>query len=186
MRRMICLICMMVFLVGCNKASNAMDLALQLRQELNGAEGCKFDVRITADYGTSCYTFLINCQWGKDGSIDFTVTAPDSISGITGSLTDEGAKLTFDDVALAFPMLADGQLSPISAPWIMMRALRSGFISSAGHVDGKVRLIVDDIYQEDPLSVHIWLDGANVPMLAEIYHNGYRILTMELENFQIL
>lgn len=186
MKRIVCLICMLVFLTGCHKTANSMDMALQLRQEINASEGCMFRARITADYGDACYTFLLDGQAAQDGSVAFGVTAPESICGITGSLAEEGGKLTFDDAALAFPMLADGQLSPISAPWIVMKALRGGYISSAGQMDNQVRLILVDNYKEEDLSVHIWLDESNMPRLAEIYHNGYRILTMELEKFEIL
>ena len=177
---------MVIFLAGCNNHIDVMDTALQLRQDLNVANGCRFDVRITADYGNNCYTFLLNCEAGSNDTLDFTVTAPESIRSITGSISNKGGQLTFDDAALAFPLLADDQLSPVSAPWIFLKSLRSGYITSAGSVDDQVRLILEDSFQGDTLTIHIWLDIYNQPILAEIYHNGYRILTMEVENFQIL
>jgi len=36
-----------------------------------------------------------------------------TISGITGSLSQNGGKLTFDDKALAFDVMADGLVSPV-------------------------------------------------------------------------
>lgn len=186
MKRMICMMCMMIFLTGCQKPTNAMDVALQFRQNLNAGTACVFDVKITADYGKTCYAFMLNCEAEKDGSLTFNVTAPETISGIMGSISEKGGQLTFDDSALAFPLLADEQLSPISAPWIFIKSMRGGFITSAGMVDNQVRLIMEDSFQGDTLTVHTWLDANNMPILAEIYHNGYRILTLEMENFQIL
>lgn len=186
MKQLICLICILVMLTGCNKTTDAMDVAMQFRQELNTAASCSFDAKITADYGNTCYTFLLNCETGNSGTLKFAVAAPESIRDITGSVSDAGGQLTFDDAALSFPLLADQQLSPISAPWILLKALRGGYISSAGTVNDQVRLIVEDSFEKDPLTIHIWLDADNNPVLGEIYHDGYRILAVEVENFQFM
>ena len=186
MKHMILLLCIVVLLSGCEKKTDAMDLALQFRQTILSSEACAFDAKITADYGNTCYEFCMNCVLQKDGSLIFTVNEPQSINGISGEIGEMGGQLKFDDVALAFPLLADEQLSPICGPWILMKTLRNGFITSAGIVDQKTRLIIEDSYQEDTLTTHIWLQEGMEPLWGEIYHNGYRILTIQLENFEIL
>ena len=173
-------------LCGCRAADGAMDRGLALRSSLLQASGCEMDAVITADYGDKTYTFAMGCQFDARGKLSFTVTSPQTISGITGTVDAEGGNLIFDDTALAFPLLADDQLSPVSAPWIFMKTLRGGYITSAGVVDENVRLIIDDRYEEDALTLHIWLDREGIPHLAEIFHNGYRILTVEVNNFRIL
>lgn len=163
-----------------------MDRGLALRSSLLHASGCEMDAVITADYGDKTYTFAMGCQFDAYGKLTFTVTSPETIAGITGTVDAEGGNLTFDDTALAFPLLADDQLSPVSASWIFMKTLRGGYITSAGMVDEDVRLIIDDRYEEDALTLHIWLNGEGIPHLAEIFHNGCRILTVEVTNFRIL
>ena len=162
-----------------------MNAGLTLRSELLNATSCTMDVIITADYGDQLYTFSMACQFDAKGDLTFTVQEPNTISGITGKVTNSGGSLTFDDVALAFPLLADEQLSPVSAPWVMMQCMRSGFITSAGYVDDRLRLVIDDCYDEDALTAHIWLKDGSKPVMTEIYHNGRRILTLEVYDYRI-
>ena len=143
------------------------------------------DVAITADYGDQTYTFAMGCQFDAHGDLSFSVQQPDTIAGISGNITDAGGNLTFDDMALAFPLLADGQLSPVSAPWVLMKTLRSGYITSAGEVDERILLIIDDSYADDALTVHIMLDSDGMPAVGEIYYKDRRILTVEVKNCKI-
>ena len=163
-----------------------MQDALALRATLLQASGCVLDVEITADYGNKTYTFAMGCKFDAHGNLFFTVLSPESIEGITGTIDTEGGSLRFDDTALAFPLLADEKLSPVSAPWILMKTLRSGFITSAGTDGETTRLIIDETYEAKTLSAHIWLNKEGIIQSAEIYWDSYRILTIEIKNFQIL
>lgn len=163
-----------------------MNTGLALRSSILNAAGCSLDAVITADYGNKTYTFAMGCQFDVHGNMSFAVREPQTIEGITGTVSTEGGALTFDDIALSFPLLADGQLSPVSAPWFFMKTLRSGYITSAGTADDQIRLIIDDSYEADALTVHIWLDENKTPVLGEIYWDSRRILTVEVNNFQIL
>ena len=163
-----------------------MDAALQLRSVVNRAQGYEFDATIEADYGDQTYTFELNCASGADGLMRFSVISPESIRGISGKIHEDGGTIIFDDVALAFPALPDGQLSPVSAPWIFMKTLQSGFMRAAGKDGELLRVIIDDNYEDNALSAHIWLNSENLPVYGEIYWQGRRILHITVENFQIL
>ena len=158
---------------------------MELRGKILAAESCCFDTEITADYGDKIYIFSMDCQADAQGNLAFTVTAPETISGITGILSDSGGKLTFDDTALAFELMADDQLSPVSAPWIFMKTLRSGYITSAGMDEDSLLVGIEDSYDEDALHLDIWLDDSNLPLRAEILYDGRRILSLTVTNFQI-
>lgn len=185
MKRVFAVFLVMLVLTGCGFENAELDRAMKLRAALLAA-GCSFDAEITADYGDKIYTFSLSCQADASGNLTFEVTAPESISGITGRITDEGGFLTFDDAALAFPLLADGQLSPISGPWVLLKTLRSGYVTACSAEGEGLRLSVDDSYEEDALHLDIWLDGGDLPTRAEILWDGRRILTIAVENFQIL
>ena len=174
------------FLIGCNRRQDAMQDALALRAALLQASECVLDVEITADYGNKTYTFAMGCKFDAHGNLSFTVLSPESVKGITGTIDAQGGNLRFDDTALAFPLLADGMLSPVSAPWILMKTLRSGYITSTGTDGEMTRLIIDETYEARTLSAHIWLNTEGVIQSAEIYWDSYRILTVEVKSFQIL
>ena len=113
------------------------------------------------------------------------MTAPETISGITGKIDSEGGKLTFDDVVLHFDLLTDEQLSPVSAPWILLKTLRGGYITSAGLEEEKIHLTVDDSYDDDALQLDIWLDEKDLPQRAEVLYDGRRILSLDVKSFSL-
>ena len=125
------------------------------------------------------------CQSDNDGNLTFTVQSPESISGISGTISSGEGKLTFDDVALYFPLMTDDQISPVSGPWILMKTLLGGYLTACSEEDALMRLTIDDSYEEDALQLEIWMDADDRPVNAEIYYDGRRIVTMEVGNFQI-
>lgn len=177
---------LLLVLSGCSAAPDEMEAGLQLRSRLLQASECTFSAAITADYGDQLHTFSMDCRADKHGDLGFTVTAPDTISGIQGQLSGEGGKLTFADTALYFDLLAEEQLSPICVPWILLKTLRSGYITSACREGETIRLSVEDSFEEDSLRLDIWLNAGGMPEHADILYGGRRILSVDVENFQIL
>ncbi len=174
-----------LFLTGCAAAGESMDRAMALRSKLL-AQGVSFDTDITANYGDMSVNFTLFCKAEKDGTLTFEVKKPETLAGITGTVSPEGGKFTFDRQAIAFELLADGQVSPISAPWLLMNTLRSGYLTSCGTEGEHVRLAIDDSYQENALHLDIWLTAEDTPVRGEILWQGRRILSMEVRNFCFL
>ncbi len=162
------------------------DKAMTLRDKLLKCDSCIFDAQIVADYGDRYYTFGMNCHMEKDGSVSFCVTEPETIAGIRGILSENSGKLTFDDKILAFEMLADGQITPVSAPWHMTQALRSGYLHGCGALDDGMLLQINDSYMDGNLQANIYMDADAVPEVCELYWKERRILTITVSNFEIL
>lgn len=176
-----------IFLMGCKADTSEMSKALAFRQKLLTGNGCNFTAEIAADFGDKTYSFTMECTGEADGSLAFSVQKPDTISGIRGVLSGKGGKITFDeDRAVAFPMLAEGRVTPISAPWILYNTLRSGYILACGTEGQQLRLTINDSYEEESLQVDVWLNEEGRPNAAEIYWQGRRVLSMCVINFQIL
>lgn len=169
-----------LLLTGC---ASKDDEALSLREKLLNASLCSFQAEITADYGDTLCEFTLYCQSDDKGDLAFTVAAPESIQGITGNVSAGKGKLTFDGTGLSFPLLADGQLSPVSAPWVMLRAMRSGYLTSSGKEGPLTRLTIDDSFQEDPLQADIWLENG-IPIRAELCFRGTKILSIQVREFR--
>lgn len=182
MKRILAILLVLFTLTGCAGQGAELDRAMALRTKLL-AQPVFFDARITADYGDAVHSFALFCQADAQGNLTFTVTEPQSIRDITGTVSAGTGKLTFDDKAIAFDLLADGQLSPISAPWIFLKALRSGYLTSCGKEGEHLRLAVDDSYADDALHLDIWLGSDDLPLRAEILWQGRRLLSMDVGNF---
>ena len=186
MKKLVALMLTMVLLTGCSKTKDMLDKAMTLRVDLLACESYVFDATVTADYGDEVNTFGLHCQGDNDGNLEFTVTSPETIAGITGEISAGAGKLTFDDEAVVFPLLAEGQVTPVGGPWILMKTLMGGYLTACNEEEGLVHLMINDSYADDALELEIWLDGASHPIQAEIGYEGRRIVTMEIENFQIL
>ena len=185
MKRIAVLIFALVLLTGCTGKRDELDRAMKLRATLLGCLGCSFDATVTADYGDEVFEFAMRCETGGRGDVDFTVTKPESIAGLSGSISSGEGKLTFDDTALQFSLMADGQVTPVSGPWIFMKTLLGGYLTAANEEGELLHLTINDSYEEDALQMEIWLNDDNVPVCGEIFYEGRRIVTMTVENFQI-
>lgn len=184
MKRLAVLLALVWFLCGCQQSE--LEQGMELRGKLLQAETCSFDAHVTADYGDRLYQFSMNCKADKEGAVTFTITKPENIAGISGKLDKSGGSITFDDTVLEFGLMAEDRLSPVSAPWLLVKTLRGGYLKSAGREDGVTRLSMDDSYQEDALTVDVWLGEDGLPVWGEILFDGRRILTLEVEKMQIL
>lgn len=148
------------------------------------AQDCQFEAVVTADYGDKVYTFTMVCRTEDDGGLTFTVLEPESIAGITGEIREESGKLTFgDDQALAFDTLAEGQVTPVTAPWLLIKTLRGGYLTSCGTEDELLRVTIDDSYADDALTLDIWLDSLDQPVAADILWQGRRMLSIQVRSF---
>ena len=185
MKRLWIMLLIVLSLSGC-RASDKMEDALLLRSKLITGEGCSFEAQITADYIDTVYEFSLQCCFDNSGNMKFTVEEPASISGICGRIEGDRGKLQYEDRILGFSLMADDQVAPVSAPWILVRALRSGYISACSASDTGCCITVDDSYDEDPLILQVWTDAQLLPREAEIIFRGRRILTIEIKNFRFL
>ncbi len=175
----------LVLFNGCLGDNDQLDRAMELRADLL-CHDCAFNAEISADYGDELYTFGVHCQGDSEGNLGFEVTSPETIAGIRGSTSHDTGKLIFADTALEFPLMADDQVTPVSAPYLLLKTLRGGYVRSVGEENELLRVTIDDSYEEDALQLDIWLNGENLPVRAEILYDGCRILTMEVRDFQIL
>lgn len=185
MKRIAVFLCLLITLTGCSSTQTHLDRAMALRAKLL-TSSVRFDAQITADYGSELYTFSMTCEADTSGDVRFSVTAPEAIAGISGTLSAAGGKLTFDDTALAFGLMADGLLSPVAAPWTVLRSLRSGYLNTCCQEAGSLRISVNDSYADNALYLDIWLDSQDFPKRAEIFWQGRRILSVNVTNFAFL
>lgn len=183
--RFMAIICAVVMLAGCKSTGKTVDKALALRDKLLKSNGCSFYAVINADYGEKIYTFSMDCTTDKEGNLTFTVKKPATIEGITGKISAAGGAITFDDKVLAFQTMADEQVTPVSAPWLLIKTLRGGYLKGCTGGDDSYQIFIDDSYEEDSLQLTVNVTG-DKPTSAEIFWKGRRVVTVTVENFAYL
>jgi len=184
LRRIGSLILLGALLCGCS-ADKEMEAALALRSRMVSS-GCSFRCEITADYIDYVEEFTLDCSAGADGTVEFTVIEPESIQGIRGSVDGTEGTLNFEDMILGFPLMADERLSPVAAPWILIKTLRSGYITACVREEDGLHLTIDDSYADDALTLEIYLDEDGLVEGCEIGWRGRRQVSMEVEDFAFL
>lgn len=183
MKKILTLLPVLLLLTGCG-TDTAMEEALALRSQCLGANEIRFTAEVTADYIDTVEEFSLSCAVDTAGVLAFEVVSPEEISGITGTVSGDAAALTFDGTVLAFPMMAGDRLSPVSAPWVMMQALRSGYIVSVGQEDGVLHITVDESYEDDAMTVDVWVQNGAI-LAAEISWDGVRQVCLEISDLVI-
>ncbi len=182
MKKVILCLVIMAMLTGCSGTKQTQDSLLQLRQRLS-VESCGFVSHIWADFGDSCFDFSLNCRFDTQGNMTFEVLQPERISGITGKIASGEGNLTFDDKVLGFSLLADGELSPVSGPWILMKALRSGYLSAWREEGQGILVSIDDNYGSADMELKVLFSKDMTPISAEILFDGRCIMTLRVENY---
>lgn len=175
----------LLFLSGCKSENALLQPGLALRENLLNGKGCRFQAEIKADFGDITSSFSLDCRVDNNGDLSFEVLSPESISGISGSVDQQSGKLTFEETVLTFPLLAEGEVSPVSAPWLFYKALTGGYLRTSGKDGNQIRLTVDDSFQGENLTLDIWLEEG-LPVCAEIQWQGRNILSLWISDFEIL
>ena len=186
MKRLFVVFMLMLSICGCSTENRELERAIEMRDKLQKSQGCSFDAVITADYGEHIYTFSMKCQTDAEGNLSFTVSEPETISGICGEIREDGGKLTFQNTILAFELMAEGQISPVSGPWVMMHMLSSGYFHSCGPSEDGIQIAIDDSYEGDAIHLEVWTNWEDYPIRGEIIWQGRRILTVDVRNFKLL
>ena len=172
----------LLLLAGCGtKRSNTQD-ALDFRTRLLEAGGCTFDAALTAQYGETAAQFSMHCTVSLEQGADMTLTAPETLRGITAHVDRSGAKLVFDGAEIGFSTLAGGRLAPMAAPWVLADCWANGYIAWSGMEGDLLRVTYRTGYGTDELQADVWFDGG-VPARAELSYEGALLLSAAITNF---
>lgn len=178
---------LLALLTGCAGTETAQpsQKALNFRTALMDAGGCSFTAEVAADYGSRVYTFTLDCDYTVDGEAHLTVTSPETISGISATVSADGAQVEFDGASLDFGQMANGYVAPMAVPWLLGNCWLREYISNAGS-DGELeRITYLQGYNEAELTLDTWLDAEGTPVRCEVSWDGTRCLTVTLSDFQL-
>ena len=174
-----------ILFAGCSE-NNVLDSGVILRENILKSNGCSFEALVVADYSDVVFEFGMRCRSDSTGKVFFEVISPESISGITGYIDSVNGNLTFDDKILGFSPIADGYLTPVSVPWIMVKGIMGGYLSSCAVTEYHKTLYIDDSYLSETFELLVTLNEENIPIFCEVIWKERRILSMKVDNFTFL
>ena len=183
MRRGVAIVLLATMLLSCSNSDQNVDKGFAVRRLFMQEAGVRFDADITADYGDMTHSFSVQCEAASTGEVAFTVLKPDTISGVKGNISASGGQLLFGDKVLLFEPMVFGQISPVLAPWLMVKAILGGYIQSQSANKDGYQLIIDDTYENAELQLVLTLNREGIPILGEIIWSNRRILTIHITHF---
>lgn len=171
-----------LLLNGCGRKQEPTQGALDFRTALMDAEGCSFAADVSASYEDRVYDFSMTCVHTKDKTA-LTVTKPQAIAGISASVENGKTQLEFDGAILEFGRLANGYVSPVAAPWLLVQCWTGEYIAYAGPDGDMERITYLRGYNDEEVAVDTWLQNG-IPTYAEVSYGGVRCLTITISEFQ--
>jgi len=184
-KRWVWMLPLFLLVVACSSDhADSGQFALSFRTALLGASGCVFSAEITSDYGDHVFVFGMDCQ-SKDGQMHLHVKEPDSIADIIATVSEDGTDISFEDVELEFGLLANGQVSPVTVPWLLEQCWRGAYIAWSGADGDTQRITYLRGYDHEELTVDTWFSDGK-PIYAEVLIDGVKCISVEILDFQII
>ena len=188
-KRLLCVLMTTLLLTGCGKAgvNEGEELALTIRGEYLAMEACSLHAAITADYGQRVYQYEMDAAVTGEETV-LTLTAPETVAGLTAQVTGEDSFLEFDGTAVETGPLDGGGLTPVSALPALLEAARSGYITACALEEEGALLRMDC---GDPTGspgegreTVLWFDAATHALVrGEVSVDGFRVIACEFTNF---
>ena len=173
-------------LLSACSAKRPVQPPLTFRTALLQSGGCSFTAAITADYGESAASFTLDCVFSPETGASVTVTEPESIAGIQAQVKDTAASVSYDGMQLGLGSLANGNLAPLAAPYVLGQCWAGEYIDATGTEDGLLRTTYRMGYEEKELVVDTWFSQEPfTPVRAELSYEGRMVLRADISAFSM-
>ena len=178
MRRTILPALMIVMLLaGCAGGRDA-EAVRRFQETLNAAEEIGFSVKITALGTEEAIAFTADVR-DRQGETAVTVTAPDTIAGITYRSASGETRLEYDGLILALGPWEAETIPPAEGPALFLSSLREGELLRFGR-DGENRFAV---WKLEGTEVTVWLSPEDAPFRAELRRGEAVGLLLDVESW---
>ena len=188
-KRLLCVLMMTLLLAGCGQTggNEAEELALSIRGEYLAMDNCTVQAAITADYGQRVYEYEMAVAVGEEETV-LTLSAPETVAGLTARLTGEENLLEFDGVSVEPGPLDENGLTPVSAVPALLEAARSGYITACAlEEDGTLLRMDCGNPAGSPGSgteTALWFDASTHALIrGEVSVDGFRVILCEFSQF---
>ena len=186
---LLCVPMMTLLLTACTagpaKVSPAEELALAIRGEYLESTAWTAQVEITADYGQRVYQYELTASSDGDETV-LTLTAPETVEGITARLTQKDGVLEYDGLSVETGPLDEDGLTPVSALPVLMETARSGYVIACSLEEKTLRVDCGDPEGTpgEGREVSLWFDaGTHALVRGEIRSGGFRVIACDYLSF---
>ena len=169
---------MTLLLTGCAPERDKNEF-LRWQKELAEGAGARFSAAVAADCGgeTVLYAGEVVCSGGETS---VTLTAPETVAGISWRSADGGETLSFENVTLELAPGKTAEVSPCRAGPLFFAALREGQYLYGGR-DGETRTAALALGE---FTVTAVFDAEMSPLRGEVRRDEKTLLTVEIDHWE--
>lgn len=179
-RKLLLPLAILLLLSGC-AGSGETEHFDSWREKLSAAGEISFTGEITASWDEGAVTYTARIR-RRGERTDVTVTAPETISGITFSYTGAGRTAAFDGVCLALSPGREGELPPCDAGILLLDTLKNGYTVNTGRAGEHMCAQIEGA---EGLTLRLWRTEEDIPVYAEIGLEGKAELTLRIIDWEI-
>jgi outer membrane lipoprotein-sorting protein len=175
-----------LLLGGCGGAAAAERKIEEQRDALAAADQFRFTAALTESRGDEVFCCTLECS-SAPGETAVTVTAPETVAGVTARIADGETAVAYDGVRLSVGTAGETGLHPISAMARLCGALRAGHVVRAWtERDGDAALLAAELFLDGDVGLTVWFRADTLaPCAAEFSEDGTLVLRCEITDFQI-
>lgn len=162
-----------------------------MRTHFGEIEGFEARIKILSNLEQSVLEYELDYVYNKEDSDVFTITAPESLSGIGGTIagTDEASfSLQYDDMRLDDAMPQRTGLTPADGFFCLLANLREDEPAQQWTESVSGRKLLALRYEDADgggTAKQVWLAADTcAPVCAELYDNGKCVLTIQVASYK--
>ena len=178
------LICLAALLSGC-AAEQTDTRAEDLQRKYAAMDGYAATVELTTAERDESTRYRLDVK-SEGGETRVTVLEPETIAGVSATVSGDALSLVYDGMALSAGGAAT-ELNAVNGTDAVVRAAAEGFIAEHNHERygdaDALRLCLETELNGETLHVAVWFDEQDAPLYAEIERDGWVMQYLEFTNF---
>ena len=183
MKRMIALtLCLLLPLCGCGGKSSA---AADLQAQYSRIASAEMEAEVTFHTQQENRSYTLQCSYTPETAA-VTVTAPETVRGVTATVSEGGLAIAYDGAVLSAGQAAD--FGPINSLPCLLRTVGSGYLLEESREtleDVRCRrLVLDTAVGDTALQCAAWIDEETLlPRYAEFSVDGAVLVSVKMLAF---
>jgi len=176
-------------LSGCGKGGIESE---SVSAHFEGLEGFTAQIKLLTNLDTAVLEYGMDYVYRRDDNDEFTITAPESLEGISGEIAGtnvtEGFSLQYDGMALDDAMPQRPGLTPADGFFALMSDLVYSQPAQVWteNASGNTLTVLRYESETDGVAIEkqVWLTDKFQPVCAELFADGNRVLTIQVTGYQ--
>lgn len=172
----------LLMVTACGEKASA---AGEIQRQYGLIDTAQMEAEVTFRNGSDERCFTMQCDYTPDKA-QVTVTAPETVAGVTATLTGEELTLNYDGESLSVGDM--GALSPLASLPQLLRTIASGYVleecQETLEDTSCCRLVLDTTMGGEAVQCSVWIDEATLlPRYGEFSVDGETITSVKMLAF---